>query len=225
MFSWFRQNYCMLCQSPSPQALCSGCLHDIDYVQREHACLRCAAPRQPQHEYCDRCQRKPLPFAAMWSSTYFQPPVSAIIHEWKHSKNNALVAALQQIMLHNPPAWLPETPIDAVLPMPISRKRLWQRGFHQTEELVQGIVGDLPILPRHAVTRDHRVAQSQLNYAMRRQNIRHVFDVNIDVCDQHILLIDDVFTTGATLTELARELHEAGAMAVSVWTLSRALLK
>lgn len=221
----FQQSYCMLCQSPSPQALCDGCLHDINYVRRENTCVRCAAPRLPSHELCATCQRKPLPFGAMWSSVYFQPPVAAMIHEWKHNKNNALVGALQQIMRHNPPAWLPESQIDAVLPMPISRKRLWQRGFHQTEALAQGIVGDLPILPRHAVNRAHRVAQSQLDYAMRHRNIHGVFEVQVDVRDQCILLIDDVFTTGATLTELARTLHEAGAMAVFVWTLSRALLK
>lgn len=213
----------MLCQLPSSRALCHACLQDMDYVRREDSCIRCVAPRESSQELCANCQRKLLPFAQMWSSTYFQPPIRALVHEWKHNKNNALVGVLQQLMRHNPPNWLFEEAINGVLPMPISRQRLWERGFHQTEELAQGVVGHLPILPRYAVHRAHRVAQSQLDYAMRRHNIRDVFDVQVDVRDKHILLIDDVFTTGATLTELSRALHEAGAMAVSVWTLSRAL--
>lgn len=176
---------------------------------------------------CDRCQRHPPPLAAMWASTHYVPPMPALIHEWKHKKKNALIHVLCEIMRQNPPAWLPEKPINAILPMPISKKRLWQRGFHQTEELAQNLAQHyhLPLLPSQLILRQHRQAQSQLGYAARRRNIRDVFEIAADVRDQHILLIDDVYTTGATLHELARALHESGAMAVYAWTASRVLLK
>lgn len=224
----FHQQKCVLCQTFGAEKICSGCLNDLRgcFTSPKRVCVRCAAPYDVG-DVCTLCQRKPLPFAAMWASAHYVAPMPAIIHAWKHQRNNALLSVLWAIMRQNPPIWLPETRIDAVLAMPISKKRLWQRGFHQTEELAQQLAQHyrLPLMPRHSVQRQHRQAQSQLGYSARQRNIRNVFHIHADVRDQHILLIDDVYTTGATLTELARALHEAGAMAIYAWTVSRVLLK
>lgn len=223
----FQQKNCLLCQTSGAEKLCSGCLNDLRdcFTNATQVCARCAAPSE--QAVCGHCQRRPPPFVAMWASTHYLPPMPAIIHEWKHNNRVALLSILHEIMRQNPPKWLPEKQIDGVLAMPMSKKRLWQRGFHQTHELTAKLAADfaLPLLPTDVVSRQHRQAQSQLDYAARQSNIRDVFQIHIDVRDQHILLIDDIYTTGATLTELARALHEAGASAVYAWTVSRVLLK
>ena len=126
-------------------------------------------------------------------------------------------------MLDNPPIWLEEAEIDAVLGMPISHKRRLTRGFNQSEELAQAIADayDGEFLPHTAVYRHHRPPQSSLNKAERQINIRDVFRVDADVSGKTILIIDDVTTTGSSIGELAQALREAGTKRVYAWVIAK----
>lgn len=128
-------------------------------------------------------------------------------------------------MLANPPHWLPESGIDAVLAMPLSRKRRIYRGFNQSDELAAAVTRyyKLPLLPHFSVQRVHKAPQSTLLGAERAKNVRRSFTVDLDVKNRKVLIIDDVMTTGASIFELARTLHHSGAAAVYAWVVARNL--
>ncbi|NIU62492.1 MAG: ComF family protein, partial [Pseudomonas stutzeri] len=114
---------------------------------------------------------------------------------------------------------------DLLLPVPLARRRLRQRGFNQAQMLADwlsrplGIATDARVLERVLDT----PAQQQLDAATRRRNLRQAFAIatGADVKGRHLALVDDVLTTGATAEALARLLKRAGAERVDVYCLAR----
>lgn len=158
-----------------------------------------------------------------WFSARYIPPLPAALHEWKHRRNVLFSEFFQMIMLNNPPVWLADTEINALLPMPMSTQRRLLRGFNQCDELVNALSTRYGwrVLPQTAVFRQHKMAQSTLNKKDRLDNIRDVFRIEHNVCGLNLLIIDDLMTTGATLTELTRSLKNAGAEQIYIWVVAR----
>jgi ComF family protein len=116
-----------------------------------------------------------------------------------------------------------------VVPVPIGAARLRQRGYNQAERLAAGVAASLGLELRPTLLRRARSAGSQtaLHTTERRANVAGAFRVDAGehelVTGEHVLLIDDVWTTGATALECTNALLAAGARAVSVLTFARAL--
>jgi len=113
---------------------------------------------------------------------------------------------------------------DIIIPVPLTAKRRRKRGYNQSEEIARGVgsVTGLPVVS-NAVTRDvFTVSQTQLIGWQRRENVRDCFTVKNAalVKGRHVLVIDDVVTTGATVTACAAELVKAGASGISVMSLA-----
>lgn len=175
---------------------------------------------------CGACQRRPPHFDAFWASLQYVAPLPALVHSFKFEKHIALARPLAQLMLANPPPWLPEvrSELDAIVAMPLSEARLLQRGFNQSRELAVILENSLGIkvLPSHLIKRKATPPQSTLSREDRIRNVRGVFSPQFEAANRKILLVDDVLTTGATLSELALSLKKSGAAAVFAWTLTRA---
>lgn len=112
--------------------------------------------------------------------------------------------------------------IDVLLPVPLSRKRLRQRGYNQSQCLAQG-VSDITGIPlvTHAVSRKHfKQSQTQLNRRERQENVADMFRVDDDTVlkNKHVLLIDDVCTTGSTLIALSDVICHIEGVRLSVLT-------
>ncbi len=113
--------------------------------------------------------------------------------------------------------------IDIIIPVPLSKKRLRHRGYNQSMEIAKGIneVTNIPII-NNAVTR-HTFTESQTHKDRwgRMENVEGVFVLNNTgaIKDKHILIVDDVVTTGATIISLAKELMKAGDIKISVISL------
>lgn len=172
---------------------------------------------------CGLCQQSMPPFQRLFASYRYVPPLRQLLHACKHQRRLYLIDTLINLMLRHPPLWLKQHCFDAVLAMPLSRQRLFGRGFNQSALLAGAVARWLqrPLLPVSAVERVHRPAQSTLGKLQRKRNIRGAFRIRHNVQGLNLLLIDDVVTTGATVAELARMLEQAGAGAVFVWVLSR----
>lgn len=113
--------------------------------------------------------------------------------------------------------------IDAIVPVPLAKKRQWQRGYNQSLHIAKGIsrATGLPILDK-AVRRTKFVkSQTQINHWERQENVERVFKLEAPeaVRGRHILLVDDVVTTGATMAACARELLKAGDVKLSLLSL------
>jgi ComF family protein len=122
---------------------------------------------------------------------------------------------------------LPETRmsgLDALLPVPLHRQRLRERGFNQSLEIARFVAGryQLPVLTRGC----HRVlptaAQSDLPLKQRRSNLRGAFEIRLDLDGKAIGIVDDVVTSGHTADELSRSLLRAGAGPITVIAVARA---
>lgn len=218
-----RQKSCLLCHEPSDgQAVCAACLADCQVLRLgSHRCPLCATVSASGLP-CGSCQRKPPPQTMLTAGFSYAPPLSKLLYAYKFLGQHYLYAALAELMLSHIPDW--PVPPDTVMAMPLSVRRLHQRGFNQSLLLAEAIATclKLPLMPPFAVKRSHRAAQSTLPRHRRYKNVHGVFQVASvgDVKNRHVLLIDDVVTTGATIGELARTLQQAGAAAVYGWVLA-----
>lgn len=218
---------CALCgQTGDGAVVCAICLADWDALHRAvgRHCPMCARA-SAGGVLCGACQKRPLPQQRTVASYRYAPPLSALILAHKFQGQNHLYAALAQMMLRHTPQWPPEAAPDVILAMPLSRQRLNQRGFNQSWLLAQAVSKDLkiPLLSPFVVKRTHRPPQSTLPASERRHNVRGVFRVvrPEQMVGKNVLLIDDVMTTGATLEELARTLHQSGVASVYAWVLAK----
>ena len=116
--------------------------------------------------------------------------------------------------------------IDAIIPVPLAKKRERQRGYNQSNELAKGIseVTGLPIYNKVVKRTVFEGSQTSLGRWERSENVKNVFELrNVTVIrDKHLLVVDDVVTTGATVIACAKELCRAGGVRISVLSLGLA---
>ncbi len=219
---WLFPSRCRLCLAPGHQGLelCEACLHDLPRLQ--HPCHRCALPLPTTAgAVCGRCQTQPFAFDHCSCLFAYQYPVNHLIQRIKFQQDLVLLNSLGKLLLEqllnraNKP--------DCIMPVPLHRKRLAERGYNQSQELLRPIRKSKAFAIDAGCCKRVRVteAQSGLPAKQRRKNLRGAFTVTGEVKDQHILLIDDVLTTGSTLNELAKTLKKAGARQVDAWVIAR----
>jgi ComF family protein len=195
---------CVCCGSrcdADSQAVCLPCLDDLPW--RTELCTGDAAP---------------LDVAAALFEYAF--PVDAALKALKFRRRLDYVPAFAALLTRALPH-LPED-IDALLPVPLHWRRHLQRGFNQAVELCSDMRSStgLPVLcniRRRRATPN----QSGLDATARTANLRAAFTVRQLVPARHVLIVDDVITTGATCRELARAARAAGAEKVSVLAVAR----
>ncbi|MDE6648169.1 MAG: ComF family protein, partial [Prevotella sp.] len=112
--------------------------------------------------------------------------------------------------------------VDALLPVPLARKRLHQRGYNQSERLASGIseVTGLPVITKALRRKRFVQSQTQLNRQERQENVSDIFQLTdpTPLKGKHVLLIDDICTTGATLTACAEAIKHIEGIRISVLT-------
>jgi len=113
--------------------------------------------------------------------------------------------------------------IDGVLPVPLHWRRRWFRGFNQAHEIAKPVAKKLGVPIVSNVRRKRATPfQSGLSARERAGNLRSAFAVRGELSCEHVLIVDDVITTGTTMRQLARVVLRAGAVRVSALTLARA---
>lgn len=220
---------CWLCHLPlrvAQHGICSLCLRQLPALPP--LCPRCALPSQHPHLPCGRCLNQPPPWQMLVCVSDYVPPLSEFVHRLKFSGVTALSVMLARLLLLS---WLQARRRNAVSPpnlllcVPLHKKRLWQRGFNQTALLAKPLARWLQCEYRPHGLRRQRAAllQHQLNARQRRGNLRGAFRLEMDVTARHIALIDDVVTTGSTVTEISKLLLARGAASIQIWCLCRTL--
>ena len=114
---------------------------------------------------------------------------------------------------------------DAILPVPLHRRRIWNRGYNQALEIARPIARhfNLPVLSGYVLRTRHTAAQSTLLSRQRKANVRGCFKIARRLPFQRIAIVDDVVTTGSTVQELARMLVSEGVREIYVWCIARAM--
>jgi ComF family protein len=210
---------CLLCTAAAPgQALCDGCLAQLPRLAAAH-CRQCALPN-PHGETCGACLADPPAFARVSAAYSYAWPLAPLIRQFKYAGNLALTGLLADALC----SAIGE-PVDLVIPMPLGPLRLRERGFNQALELARHAAAATGT--RLAANACRRVIdnapQATLPWRQRAKNIRGAFVCDMDLTGLRVAVVDDVITTGATLQELARTLHKAGAREVHGWMVARTL--
>lgn len=216
---------CVFCDTrlhPGEGRICRGCRGDLPWIV--HACRRCAAPvalALPHDVPCASCQERPPPFHTCVAALHYRFPVDAGLKALKFRRSLHYAPAFGELLAARAPH-LPGD-IDALLPVPLHWRRQAFRGFNQATELSAAIAkqAELPIV-NGVVRRRATTSQSGLSATERRTNMKNAFVVNKAPLQRHILIVDDVITTGETTRQLAMALLESGVEAVSVIAVARA---
>ena len=214
--------FCGAARRHDEPAICAGCEADLPWISEQcRGCARPLAAKPDEGVVCADCQARPTPFHVAAAPLAYEYPVDAAIRMFKFHRKLHYATAFGELLCRAA-ADLPAD-IDALLPVPLHWLRHGVRGFNQAAEICRPLqtASGLPVVRN--VSRVRRTPyQSALGANQRRRNLAGAFAVRGTVPARHVLLVDDVITTGATCAQLARELLAHGARKVSVLALARA---
>lgn len=202
-------------------------------------CLRCgdalaSAPAAGISTLCRACRLAPPPFVRAVSYGVYQGRMREAIHALKYDRLHPASAGLGRMLAHAIEQFAGEAPAEMlVIPVPLHPSKYAQRGFNQSRSLAVAALGFLRkshpqwrlTLASSTLLRQRATeSQAGLTPRQRRQNVRGAFVVSdpARVTAQHVLIVDDILTTGATARAAAQALVESGAASVWVATLARA---
>lgn len=209
---------CFLCGAASGgSAICTACESELPLAPAQ-ACPICALP-MPDGAPCGRCRRHPPAFDATAALYSFVFPVDVMVQALKYRHRLALAGFFSAAMCRRGVAGA----VDLVLPMPLHPRRLAERGFNQAVEVARPLARELGIdLDIASVKRVRDTpAQAGLARAERLRNLRGAFVSEARFDGRHVLVVDDVMTTGASLEALARLLKRQGAARVENLLIAR----
>jgi ComF family protein len=215
---------CLVCAEAGEEArdLCRACSRVLPW--NRHACLRCALPMNTSTTdappLCGQCLRHPPPLQTVHAACLYEFPVDRLLPRFKFHRDLAAGRLLAQLMAE---AFTTLQRPQAVIALPLHRSRLRARGYDQALELAGPLARalQLPLL-EGALRRTRATApQSELSAAGRHRNLRGAFACDGTDLPAHVVLVDDVMTTGATLHAAAKALRWAGVARVDAWVCAR----
>ena len=223
----FKQN-CVLCASciesniANNHAVCKPCLNDLPWHPKT-SCPQCGLASSGM--VCGSCLNSPPDFDATISVFLYAYPIDAMMQRYKYGSLLNLGDAFGELLAEK----IHIENIDLIIPMPMHRQRLKERGFNQALEIAKVLTKnakeklDYKSVERQTLT----PPQASLPLKERVKNIKGAFKVNADKLDiiqgKRIAIVDDVMTTGASLNELTKTLKKAGAAHVECWVITRTL--
>jgi ComF family protein len=209
---------CFLCRGAASALLCEACAAELPRLPPP-LCQRCALP-SPRGEPCGRCLAEPPHYDATVAALAYAFPADALIQALKFRGELSLAPLLSGLLKERIP---PGEKIDCVIPVPLSRQRLKERGYNQAVEIARHLGHGKVLVSACERSRD-TAPQLDLPFEDRQRNVRGAFACREAVKGFSVAVVDDVMTTGATLNEMARTLKDAGAARVVNWVVARTLL-
>lgn len=229
---------CAVCRSWPARRVCAACT--ARFGQMHARCIGCALTlpadlsggRGPPSLHCAACVRQPPPLDACFAAMSYAYPWSDLVARYKFGGDPAWAAVFAGLLLNVPGARTSLASLQAadwLVPLPLSAPRLQTRGFNQGWELVKALARqsgtaaspDARLLLRIRDT----ASQARLGREARLRNLKGAFVVEPlrvrEIRGRHVLLVDDVMTSGATVFTAALALREAGAAAVSALVFAR----
>lgn len=224
---------CHGCKTFMPDAgelhICKACLSGSPFIVSP-LCTVCGSPMLTAggiDHICGSCLTEPPPFIAARSAVLFEGPVRELIHGFKYGRKVQHARPLGMLAAGALSPFAVEAGADLVVPVPLHMKRIRQRGFNQAI-LVGEILSRKWGLPfyRDGLCRT-RWTEPQISLSVneRERNVRGAFAVKKDGIfkGKRVILVDDVYTTGSTVSECSRTLKRGGAEAIFVATIARAI--
>jgi len=217
--------------------LCSACQQELPVIKS--ACAQCAAPLPIQYNsnietitntskkiLCGACLKISQPFAKTIAPYFYHTPIDHLIAQLKFQKQlvyaRILGLLLANFLLHHYKNR--DTP-QIIIPIPLHKYRLKERGFNQSLEIAKPIskLLNIPINIQDCIRSKNTEPQSRLHAKERQNNIHNAFSVTKkSLTGKYVAVIDDVITTGYTRKEFCTCLQRAGACKIDVWACAHA---
>jgi ComF family protein len=230
---FFYPEICQLCESERAVAkngfVCSHCWQQVRFI-RPPFCERCGLPFEGDITTifeCTNCREMELHFSSARSAVVAKTVVLEAIHRFKYQNALWFENFLADLFLREAVPVLREQNWDFIAPVPLHPVKHREREFNQAENLARHLNAATKIpMNTKLLRRVHfTMTQTQLTREQRAENMRGAFQIcnGMKLNGEKIILVDDVFTTGATTSACAKVLREAGAGDVCVWTVARGL--
>lgn len=222
---------CQLCHAlratPAEGYVCGECRAKVRFIQ-EPFCERCGRPYQGDittRFECANCQEMEWHFQSARSAVVARDPVLEVIHRYKYQRALWFEPFLGELLIRAAAPGLDAQRPDLIVPVPLHPAKQREREFNQAERLARrlGAATQIPVNKRLVQRVLQTRTQTQLSRPERLANVRNAFALRPGqrLNGERIVLVDDVFTTGATTSACAGVLVAAGASSVCVWTVAR----
>ncbi len=232
LFQFFLPAQCHCCDTfleEGRKGICPDCLSKIRWIEPPF-CSICGAPfpsREIENHACGTCVTREVFFTMARALGYYEGPLQEAIHRWKYQERISLTPLFGEWMTGLLQRYWAPASLDLVVPVPLQRRRLQERGFNQALLLAKelsrrtGVPYHKSILQKKKPT----LPQIHLSGPERERGVRGAFRVadRETIRGKMILLVDDVYTTGATVNECSKVLMNGGAKRVDVLTLAHAI--
>lgn len=207
---------CPACGGPSDRGFCAPC--SADFARVCDACPRCGLARPvalcPAGHIPWHVDSTAAPFA-------YAAPLDHYVHAFKY--RGARLLGRSFALLLRPSLARLSAEVDALVPVPLHRTRLRERGYNQARELARTLSHELrlPVLERGIERYEGVASQTGQSARERRASMANAFRVGRSLTGLRVAIVDDVVTTGATVNALAAELRAAGATRCLVFAVAR----
>ena len=213
---------CSGCNADTGTVLCESCIDTFRLVEEEQTCPICGR-LLGKSIVCGACMQEKRSFRRGYFGYYFEGRLRDAIHAFKFS--GRIDAGRHLVRLLNKRLIGIAQEFDCIVPLPVTEKRLWQRGFNQSfiiAEEIAALTGK-EIYPAVLVKTKRTQDQYTLSKEERRKNISGVFAVKNgrQIAGKRVLLVDDLFTTGYTAHEASHSLIKSSAKEVVFFALAR----
>lgn len=221
------QCFCCGARVADPARLCQNCFTGISFIA-DPCCHTCGLPFEFEVEQgglCALCIARAPDYDHARAAGHYAEPLRSALLAFKHGDRMDMAPGLARLLVRAGRDLLPTAEIIA--PVPLHPRRLWYRRYNQASTLADQVAEQtgVPAVPDLLIRKRRTRSQGGLSATARRRNVRGAFKLadrhRETVAGRHILLIDDVYTTGATAEACARLLKRAGAASVSVLTVAR----
>lgn len=224
---WLIPPICVFCNdiAEGNYDVCGACLEELPWLKQVCQCCGLALPENiAADQLCGQCLHQVRPFNKTFGLFSYQSPVDRLITGLKFHQKLVYAELLGQLLgdyllkQYDGKA-LPE----CIIPVPLHQKRLRERGFNQALEIARPIARKLklPIDLQSCERIRSTVSQTTLPAQKRYANVRNAFLVKSTFNAKHVAILDDVITTGHTITELANLLRKSGVEKIDVWCCAR----
>ncbi len=231
--AFFYAEYCQLCSDRralrTKGFVCEDCFEQVRWIVPPY-CDKCGYPYPAAitttYE-CGNCAELDLHFSSARSAVAARTGVLEAIHRYKYQRALWFEPFLAELLVRQAMPDLANEGWTRVVPVPLHALKLREREFNQSERIARHLAEALalPLSTRLLARVKPTLTQTRLSREQRRSNVHNAFELRApaNLAGERVILVDDVFTTGATTDACAKVLREAGAAEVCVWTVARGI--
>lgn len=216
LISIFFPRHCPLCDEPVVfgEKICEACMRKLPYI-KEPVCKKCGRQLGNAHqEYCTDCTRKVHYFLQGKAVFAYRGEMKLSMYRFKYANKREYADFFAEEAVRGYSAWINWRGIDVIVPVPMYAAKKRNRGYNQAEVFAKALGREMHIPTDERLVKrvKNTIPQKALNDKQRKDNLKGAFQVRTNIVKyKKILLVDDIYTTGATMDAIAQELKKLGA--------------